>query len=442
MNDNCESISFSYNHETSVKEIYSEVKVGRSYKSKVWTLNKKDILKWLPFNKWEWYCKLEIDGILIDARVVFLPRLFFKSNNLEKHLKNLVSKDKSDLLLPLKIDISSANFIDPHECKNIDYIDLQLTVGKSFKSKVWLLPASFSEEMISSKSQGTFPIIVDGISAIGTMHLRFRLFYNDKKLSEHLEELYIENPKQKVNARIIFNEDFYKYSKVSEELLSFDIAEEGNISNDWNSSKDLNFEKNSYGYCLICGTELKENEIGNCFSCKDKNIAVKYLNDILPFVSPYVNFSKRDIIYQGISTEDIDILLLKLLKYNLILDVSDNYFKLNDFKILNDFVKTYGDFGIGLEFVKDSNKLSIFEKDLINESNLESIIFWDIFEDIVKFIFKDDGEVILIKLGGSFEEKIVCSSKNDAFKKAAYYLESLGFLRIISDKEVRLQFER
>lgn len=438
MDDNCESISFSYNHETSVKEIYSEVKVGRSYKSKVWTLNKKDILKWLPFNKWEWYCKLEIDGILIDARVVFLPRLFFKSNNLEKHLKNLVSKDKSDLLLPLKIDISSANFIDPHECKNIDYIDLQLTVGKSFKSKVWLLPASFSEEMISSKSQGTFPIIVDRIPAIGTMHLRFRLFYNDKKLSEHLEELYIENPKQKVNARIIFNEDFYKYSKVHEELISTDID---NIFDAGDSSKDLNFEE-SYNHCLICGCELKENEIDKCFSCRDKNVAVKYLNDILPFISPYVNFSKKDLIYQGIFTEDIDVLLLKLLKYDLILEVSDNCFKLNDFKILNEFVKTYSDYGIGLDFVKDSNKISIFEKDLINDSNLESIIFWDIFDDIVKFIFRDNGKVTLIKLGGRFEEKVVCSSKNDAFKKAAYYLESLSFLRIISDDEVRLQFER
>ena len=442
MDDNYKPISFSYNHETSLKEIYSEVKVGRSYKSKVWTLNKKDILKWMPFNKWEWYCKLEIDGILIDARVVFLPRLFFRSDALEKHLKNLVSKDKSDLLLPLKIDISSANFIDPHECKNIDYIDLQLKVGKSFKSKVWLLPASFSEEMLSSKSQGTFPIIVDGVSAIGRIHLRFRLFYNDKKLSEHLEDLYIENPKQKVNARIIFNEDFYKYSKVNEELMSFDITEEDNVFNDRGSSNDLNFEEKSHGFCLICGCELKGNETDKCFSCKDKNIAVKYLKDILPFISPYVAFSKRDIIYQGSSTEDIDILLLKLCKYNLILEVSDNCFKLNDFKILNEFVKTYGDYGIGLEFVKDSNKLSIFEKDLINESNLESIIYWNIFDDVVKFIFKDNGEVTLIKLGGSFEEKVVCSSKNDAFKKAAYYLESLSFLRIISDEEVRLEFER
>ena len=303
----------------------TKVKVGKSYSSKVWSLNKEDIKNWVPFEYVDDSCKLEINGIVANARIKFLPRLFFKGKLLENHLKKLYLEDKELMFIPLKINVpnnKSPDYIhDPVDC-----IETSLTVGNSYRSKIWLLSKDVANKLIPlDESEGNFSIEVDGIPAEGKVQFRFRLLYNDNKLSEYLEKLYRINPKQKVKAKIVFNNK----PKLRRSVLK-------NVVNSMPKNNKMDIMR-----CSICGAVLEEDFDDMCYECKDKVLAINYLKKLYPYISNFSIFSKDDLLKHGFSEFKVDLMFFNLKKYDLIINMNNGCYKLNDLNYIKEFVKYY-----------------------------------------------------------------------------------------------------
>ena len=120
--------------------IFTKVKVGKSYKSKGWALSKKDIDDIIPVDKYEGQCHIEINNIIVPAQIMINPRLFYRSKNLSKHLEELFNLD-SNMKVPMEIRLKKeqiySNFIKKYDnSKPLKFIELDLTVGKSFNTKL------------------------------------------------------------------------------------------------------------------------------------------------------------------------------------------------------------------------------------------------------------------------------------------------------------------
>ena len=90
-NGNCES-----------SDIITSVKVGKSFSSGGWSLSSKDIQELVPSDKYEGDLDIVVDGIPANGKLNVNTRIFFKSNSLQNHLKELYDEDpnqKIDLVI-------------------------------------------------------------------------------------------------------------------------------------------------------------------------------------------------------------------------------------------------------------------------------------------------------------------------------------------------------
>lgn len=79
-------------------EIITSVKIGKSYKSKGWALNRKDVLPLLPYSPYEEGCEILVDGIPATGRLNLVCRIFVDSDEEEvlHHLKKGAEKNPND----------------------------------------------------------------------------------------------------------------------------------------------------------------------------------------------------------------------------------------------------------------------------------------------------------------------------------------------------------
>ena len=83
-------------------DIVTSVKVGKSFSSGGWSLSSKDIQELVPSDKYEGDLKIVVDGIPANGKLNVNTRIFFKSNSLQNHLKDLYDEDpnqKIDLVI-------------------------------------------------------------------------------------------------------------------------------------------------------------------------------------------------------------------------------------------------------------------------------------------------------------------------------------------------------
>ena len=119
----------SFDYQDRIDSISTEVTVGKSFEWGGWTLNKNDLKKLIPVDKFESsYCIL-VDGFPAKGNLKVNPRLFYKGNELKQHLEDLAKED-SKQKVPLKIFLDekkiikeevSSNFLEDEEkIKNYD----------------------------------------------------------------------------------------------------------------------------------------------------------------------------------------------------------------------------------------------------------------------------------------------------------------------------------
>lgn len=306
--------SSNQNNNDKLTFISSKVKVGRSFSSKGWALNRKDFFDFIPVEKFEGLCEIQIGNLVFEAKINFNPRLFYESADLENHLEKLYLNGMKDIKVPLIIYFSEdklfKNVDSKYEDTFLNQVDTSLRVGKSFKSKGWQLSKDVVSRFIPIKEyEGKYDILVDNIPAKAKLNLQLRLFYKSNELSNYLKELYKIDPKQKIDVTIKLKDSFKDYGldgiskektvlaldSVSfikhEEVNSYvnefilDSTVEDNVNNQEDNIISSNFTLDDTNTCNICSnilTSIDDSILKNvsidfpevCESCLKKIVAL------------------------------------------------------------------------------------------------------------------------------------------------------------------------
>lgn len=233
--------------------IKTTVPVGKSYKNKMWTVNRKDISELFPVTEYENDYTLLIDEFSSFCRLKFNPRLFFNDVDLVHHLKKLHDEDpKQKITLEINVPEERLykNFIKEYShFEEINYIDMDFKVGKSFAGGCGNIPLTILSAFVPlNEYDGQYDITVDGIESKGRLNLLTRFYFNDKKLLSYLSKLYDNEPNQSIRGKMILPKSrdmeepkYYIYSSdlLSKEKLEniFDWDEVGQyVSVDYNSA--------------------------------------------------------------------------------------------------------------------------------------------------------------------------------------------------------------
>ena len=265
--------------------IHTYVHLGRKKRDvpRGWALNLFDIREFIPVLRYEFECYIQINDIIAPCRIRINPRLFYSGTSLRRYLESEREKDK-DRKIPLEIKFNKKELntsLDEFDAVTMDYID--------------------------------------GIPAETRINMQTRLFYTSKELRQELERLSNIDPKQKVDARIILNEEYL------------------------DSIKKLKRGLKSKNQCVICGNFLdKDSKSIKCFDCLDKEITVLKLKKILDFFNPLETFYEEDLLDLGYTKGQINIFVYKFDKYDLISINWDGSFQLKDQTTLDNFINRWG----------------------------------------------------------------------------------------------------
>ena len=545
--------------------ISTEVTVGKSYKSRGWALSRNDIHDWIPVEEFERNCKVIINDISSDAILRFNPRLFYESDELSSYLEDLHYKGYSKYKIPMDIIIPKNNFfrnIDSIEkYLKVETVDTSLLVGKSFSSKGWQLSKELVSKLFPAEEYaGEYSIIINNINSNAKLNLQFRLFYKSNELSEYLEELHYENPRNKIPAKIIFDnydESFInvevednnvvpddidkgdvtqksckncsqsysidqsnfdemvdlcpvciekiqalkEYNNIKNSSLSKFVKKEfieeklgSNFNEIWNlllkydflvpfgelyklngnDSLEQNFSKflqddeirvspkkrnrdkilelikepeetNEETVCIICERTLADNEIDRCELCNDKLLATEYLHEIVNVLPYGKHFSKLDVNGLNLPNLNTELVLNKLVKYELLLFDGYLSYKLNDVTFLNEFIDKFAKTPYVLQVNYESdgfNIQKISKNDLSSEERIDSLIKWKNYSEYIAFKKGQYGFMsVQFKQEGTFLYSKGFSTSYEAKIEAINYLKSLGKLILVDDAEIKLEIK-
>ena len=304
--------------------VHTYVNLGKSINDvpQGWALNLSDIREFIPVLRYEFECYIMINGIISPCKIKINPRLFYKGTSLRNSLRKLKKKDPNKQI-PLEIKFNKTELdksLDEFDVESHDYIDTKLLVGKSFSSKGWGLSKDVVSKIFPLDSYNyMFPVYINGMPAENRINIQTRLFYSSKELSKELERLYKINPKQKVNCRIILNENYL------------------------NKLKSIDEEKVSDRKCVICGINLnKDSKSEKCFNCLDKELTVLKLKSILNFFEPLDTFYEEDLIDLGFTKGKARMIIRKLKNNELVSRNWDESYKLKNNATLNKFINEWG----------------------------------------------------------------------------------------------------
>ena len=320
--------------------IFTLVSIGKSYKSKGWALPRRDISKIIPVEKYEGNCHIEIDGIVAPAKFRVNPRLFYRSNVLSKHLEKLhKSEPNSKVALEIKLNKKQlySNFISKYlTSEPIEFLNMDLPVGKSYNSKGWRINRDITSKFIPlNEYSGIYDIVVDHIPSSAILDVQTRIFYKSDELSAYLKKLYDSNPKQRVNAKIIFDE----------ELVLFELKNEGNEEK-VESKGDENIKTKNDDKCSFCGNELPKRLNKNLKELSNEypNVCKKCLEKIYS-LGMFYKFQEKTLVRSinkehmknKLDIDDFDYAWDLLLKYEMIEPLASNFRLCGNFEIEQEF---------------------------------------------------------------------------------------------------------
>ena len=287
-----------------------------------WALNLMDIREFIPVLRYEFECYIQINGIISPCKVRINPRLFYSGVPLKNYLRKQKAIDKTRKI-PLELKFNKKELdksLDEFDVETLDYIDTKLTVGKSYSSKGWGLSKDVVSKILPLNAYDfMFPVYIDGIPAETRINMQTRLFYSSKELSQELERLSKIDSKQKVNARIIMNEDHL------------------------NLIKDLSKKQLSDSQCIVCGNPLdRDTKSNKCFDCLDKELTVLKLKNILDYFKPSDTIYEEDLLDLGYTKGKARIIFLKLEKNGLSSKNWDGSIELADEITIKRFIKDWG----------------------------------------------------------------------------------------------------
>ncbi len=304
--------------------IHTNVNLGKKIKDvpKGWALNLFDIREFIPILRYEFECYIRINNVISPCKIRINPRLFYKGNPMKEYLRKQKAIDpnkKIDLELKFNKKELDKSLEDFHN-ENLNYIDTKLLVGKSANSKGWGLSQDVKAQIFPLDAYNyMYPVYIDGIPVETRLNMQIRLFYSSEELSQELARLAKRDSKQKVDARIILNEEYLHISR-------------GLKDNHLSDKK-----------CIICGNLIdKDSQTNKCFDCLEKELTVLKLKGILDFFNPSDTFYEEDLLDLGYTKGQIMVTFHKLEKYRLVKRNWDDSFQLEDDKKIHKFIKDWG----------------------------------------------------------------------------------------------------
>ena len=304
--------------------IHTYVHLGKKIKDvpKGWALNLFDIREFIPILRYEFECYIKINNVISPCKIRINPRLFYHGTPMKEYLRKQKSIDPNKKIeLELKFNKTQLDkTLDEFQNDNLNYIDTKLLVGKSATSKGWGLSQEVKAQIFPLDAYNyIYPVYIDGIPVETRLNMQIRLFYTSDELSQELARLAKKDSKQKVNARIIINEEYL------------------------NIIRDIKEDYLSDQKCIICGNSIdKESQNNKCFDCLDKELTVLKLKSILDFFNPSDTFYEEDLLDLGYTKGQIRVTFYKLEKYDLVTRNWDDSFQLEDDKTINKFIKDWG----------------------------------------------------------------------------------------------------
>ena len=304
--------------------IHTYVNLGRKIKDvpSGWALNLLDIREFIPILRYEFECYIRINNVISPCRIRINPRLFYNGAPMKEYLRKQKSIDPNKKIeLELKFNKKELDkVLDDFHNENLNYIDTKLLVGKSATSKGWGLSKDVKAQIFPLDAYNyMFPVYIDGIPVETRLNMQIRLFYTSEELSQELARLAKKDSKQKVDARIIINEEYLHLTR------------------------DLKENYLSDKKCIICGNPIdKESQSNKCFDCLDKELTVLKLKSVLDFFNPSDTFYEEDMLDLGYTKGQIRVTFYKLEKYGLVSRNWDDSFQLKEKFIIDTFIKEWG----------------------------------------------------------------------------------------------------
>lgn len=304
--------------------IHTNVHLGRKGADvpKGWALKLIDIREFIPVLRFEFECYIKINDIISPCKIKINPRLFYYGTPFKNYLTSQKSIEPTREI-PLELKFNKGELdkkLDDFQNEGLNYVDTKLLVGKSATSKGWGLSEDVKSKIFPLDAyKYMFPVYIDGIPVETRLNMQIRLFYSSDELSQELAKLSKRDKKQKVDARIIINEEYLHITR--------------DIKDDYLSDKK----------CIICGKPIdKENQTNKCFECLDKELTVLKLKSILDFFNPSDTFYEEDLIDLGYTKGQIRVTFHKLEKYGLVSRNWDESFELKDKSTIDKFIKEWG----------------------------------------------------------------------------------------------------
>ena len=438
---------------THLKNIETRLRVGKSYSSGGWQLSKDVVAQLFPVDQYDEIYSISINNIESNAKLNLQFRLFYKGNQLSEYLEELYHKDANERI-PAKI-IFEEGFNENEEIISTENENLDNPVKENDGDCICSSCGKNYSNIHPTTNNflGFCPDCLEKIIALDEFKKIKESSLSNFVKKEFLEEKFGEDYNQiwdlliKYHFLVKFgdlfkltgNEDIeLNYSKYLLECSASDNTR--NIaSKKRNRDKILELIDGDEEYenkvCTVCGSILKDSEIEKCGSCKDKSLACEYLKRFVTRVSYNKSFSERNLIKMEIPSLEVDLIINKLLNYDLILGESDGFYKLNNVNYLNDFINKYADSPYGLQTNNpnnDSDVLIISKSDLTSEDRIDALIKWNKYRKHVQFK-KIQYEFTSVKFlnDGLFMYSKGFSTSYEAKREAINYLINMILIKMI-----------
>ncbi len=358
-----------YPHNIELDTLTVDLLVGKSYKSKGWRIKKEITSTFIPLEEYEDYFDIVVDGYESKANIDIQARLFYSGTEMIGYLKELYEKNPNqevsvtlifdkDLSLydirevnleeknkethqnsdkTIKNEFNRNNIIDSHDEEiSFSYEDNFCVIcGSKLKSE------KINKELISLHE--AYPIL-----CISCLEKIFSItsFYKLKEIDSSnyvMKEVILEK----------WPDDDFDYAWNL--LMKYGMLENigqlfrANIDSDMEEryenfidigQEEVIEEQNPKDICSICGNKLDSENDTICSECINKHLAINYLKEINRVLNKS-NFFISDL-SEEFGDLKANLIISQLLKYDLIIEVTENFFHLNS-EIINLFLTKYGE---------------------------------------------------------------------------------------------------
>lgn len=191
-------------------EGYFTLKVKTNYSSwenNGWTLQKEEISDIIPINECEAKFDMSVDGISAKGDIKPLPQLYYDSNELKNHFKDLYEKNSKGFV-DLKIscedikEFISKEYIEP----NGEILLKQRSNQSAIKERQWFAHKNIFDYYPFDSGYSKCNVIVDGIESTGRIRIVPKLSY---KKNNELQSYLRENEGKEVD--VILNIDKFTF---------------------------------------------------------------------------------------------------------------------------------------------------------------------------------------------------------------------------------------